>query len=248
MKNAKHLLRNVAMLAVIAITCTSCNETDKTKLHQEEEKPEVLAPAEIVEINQAKSMYENYTERRVPLIQHYEDSINRGNGNEKIKQQGQKMEAQEGTSKPFDVARFVYYDYQTIKQYMDYIEQEADAAGVEISTLRFYFSNYPDEQLFPGTDEEIKHPRQNSVMLSPTIEKDKRDYLFYVDEGPEGLEAVILDDDFGTSKGMGLLLDRNNKSHASLLPNFFKPNTKPVYAGTSLTMNRGHGVPPYGNN
>jgi len=153
MKNAKQLLCNVAALAALTFIFTSCNETGKTKL-PEPEKPEVLAPSEIVEINHAKSMYDNYTNRRVPLIQHYEDSINRGKGNEKIKMQEQKMAAQEGTAKPFDVARFVYYDYKTIKQYMDYIEQEADAAGVEISTLRFYFSNYPDEQLFPGTDKE----------------------------------------------------------------------------------------------
>lgn len=248
MKNAKQLLRNVAVLTVLSFTFSSCNETGKEKPHQEEEKPLVIAPGQIVEIDHAKSMYDNYTNRRVPLIQRYEDSINRGYGNEKMRQQNQRMKAQEEGTKPFDVARFVTYDYKTIKQYMDYIEQEATAAGVEISTLRFYFSNYPDAQIFPDTSNDtIKHPRQNSLLLSPTIRKGKRDYLFYVDKGAEGSEAVLLDDDFGTPKGMGLILNKDKRSHASLVPNFFKPNAKPAYAGTSLTMNRGQGSPPYGD-
>ena len=231
MKNATQLLRNMAVLAILTFTFISCNETGK------EEKPEVLAPAQIVEINQAKTMYDNYTARRVPLIQHYEDSINRGKGEEKMKMQ-------EGDSKPFDVGRFVYYDYKTIKQYMDYIEQEAEAAGVEISTLRLYYSNYPDNTNFPGTKDAVKHPRQNSILLSPTIKQGKRDYLFYVAQGAEGQEAVVLDDEFGTPKGMGLLQSKDNASHASLVPNFFKPNAKPLYAEKSLTLNRGQGAPP----
>ena len=116
----------------------------------------------------------------------------------------------------------------------------------QISTLRFYFSNYPDEQLFPRSKDSIKHPRQNSLLLSPTIKKGKRDYLFYIAQGAEGQEAVIMDDEFGTPKGMGLILDKNNKSHASLLPNFFNSNAKPVQDEKSMTMNRGGGAPPYG--
>lgn len=236
MKNAKHLLRNVVVFAILGFTLTNCEEVKKDP-PKEEEKPKVIAPTEIVEIDQAKMMYDNYSTRRLPLIQRYEDSINRGMGS-------MKMKSEAAAPKPFDVGRFVYYDYKTIKQYMDYIEQEADAAGVEISTLRFYFSNYPDETFFPGTKDSIKHPRQNSLLLSPTIKKGKRDYLFYIAQGAEGQEAVVIDDDFGTQKGMGLLQSEEKTSHASLVPNFFKPNAKPLYAGTSLTMNRGTGAPP----
>jgi hypothetical protein len=182
-------------------------------------------------------MYDNYSTRRVPLIQRYEDSINRGKG-------GEKMQLNAAAPKPFDVGRFVYYDYKTIKQYLDYIEQEAAAANVEISTLRIYFSNYPDKEFFSGTKDSILHPRQNSIMLSPTIKKGKRDYLFYIEEGAESQEAVILDDNFGTPKGMGLIKLEEENSHASFAPNFFKPNPRPVYAGKSVTMNSGSGVPP----
>ena len=137
MKNTQKILWKSAFLLVFIFSLSSCG--DGKQKPKAEEKPEVQAPAQIVQIDQAKSMYDNYSVRRVPMIQHYEDSINRGDGDGKKKQQ--KMKNQEATLKPFDVARFVAYDYKTIKQYMDYIEQEADAAGVEISTLRLYFSN-----------------------------------------------------------------------------------------------------------
>ena len=234
MNNKKQLVLCVAVLAMLSFSLTSCNGTGKTEINQQE-KPEVLAPTQIVQIDQAKSMYDNYSTRRVPMIQQYEDSINRIKGIMK-----------DGEAKAFDVARFVYYDYETIKQYMNYIEQEAKAANVEISTLRFYFSNYPDEINFPGTKDTIKHPRQNSLMLSPTIKKGKRDHLFYLASGAQGQEAVIINDDFGAIKGMGLQGTEENRANASLIPNFFKSNVKPVYAETSLTINRTQGVPPYG--
>lgn len=243
MKKAKQPLQKMAVLAILIFTCINCNNTNKTDA-QQNAKPEVLAPSQIVEIDQAKSMYDNYTSRRAPLIQRYEDSINRGNDNTKAQQQTQKTQKQEGEVKPFDVARFVSYDYKTIKQYIAYIEQEAEVAGVEISTLRFYFSNYPDKELFPGTKEELKHPRQNSILLSPTIQKGEHDHLFYITQGVDKPEAVILNDDFGTVKGMGLIESGDEISHASFIPNFFKPNVNPVYAGKSLTMNRGGSSPP----
>ena len=235
MKNATLLLRNLAVLIVLIFTLTNCN--DPKEKPRSEDKIRVSAPAEIVEINQAKRMYENYTIRRVALIQRYEDSINRGRGGEKIK-------SEVTATKSFDVGRFVYYDYKTIKQYMDYIEQEAETAGVEISSLRLYYSNYDDETYFQGTKDSIKHPRQNSILLSPTIKKGKRDYLFYLAQGAKGPEAVILDDEFGTPEGIGLLGSEDKTSRASLVPNFFEPSAKPSYARTSLTMNRGGGIPP----
>lgn len=242
MKNVNHVLRCIMVFAIITFSFMSCNQDDKTKPEPGGEKPAVLAPQQIVKVEQAKSMYNNYTKRRLPLIQRYEDSINRQGRGKMIQQQ---TPTGQDIPKPFDVARYVYYDYKTIKQYMDYIEQEAQAAGVEISTLRFYFSNYPNERFFPGTKDSLLHPRQNSILLSPTIRKGKRDYLFYIEEGPERQEAMILDDDFGTPEGMGLLNSEDKSSHASIVPNFFnKPNTKPVYAGKSVTMNSGTGVPP----
>lgn len=205
----------------------------------QEKEVDVEAPAQIVQISDAKESYDTYGKRRVPLIQKYEDSINRNRENLKDES---KMD-----NKSFDVGRFVYYDYETIKQYLAYIEQEAKKANVEISTLRFYFSNYPDETFFPGTKDTIKHPRQNSILISPTYNDGKRDFLFYIAQSTEGAEAVPLNDSFGAIKGFGMSEDTKTKAYASIIPNLSSSKASPTYSlqgGTSLTLNRGTGVPP----
>ncbi len=225
----KRPLFSVTVLATLALSFYSCAETpEKTTEEKEEKETEVLAPAQIVPVDQAKNMYDNYTNRRVPLIQKYEDSINRG-------------------KKKFDVARYVSYDYETIKQYLAFIEQEAKKANVEISGLRFYFSNYPDKAFFPDSKDSIVHPRQNSVMLSPTLEKGERDYLFYIGGPQEKQQAVLLSDSFGEIKGMGSTIEEKTTSYASMLPALSSSESNAnisFYGGASLTMNRGGSAPP----
>ena len=228
MINEKKSLFRLVVLSLFVFSFNSCAE----KMEKEKkETPEVLAPTQIVQIDRAKKMYDNYSDRRLPLIQHYEDSIN-------------------GGKEKFDVARYVSYDYETIKQYLAFIEQEAKKANVEISGLRFYFSNYPKGAKFDN-GESIVHPRQNSVMLSPTLKRGDRDYLFYIGGTEAKQEPVLLSDSFGpiNAQGMGRIDSNDNKSYASFVPNLVKSavgttlNTS-FYSGSSLTMNRGQGAPP----
>ncbi len=246
MKNARKTLFPFICILLITFCFTNCVE--KT---EKENTPEVIAPVQIVEVDKAKTMYDTYGKRRVPLIQRYEDSINRSKGYDKMKQQQMQQNLKDGETQipePFDVARYVHYDYKTIKQYMAYIEQEAKAANVEISTLRIYFSNYPDQTFFPKSKDSIIHPRQSSVMFSPTIKKGDRDYLFYIDDSiREEAKAVLLNDGFGPTKSneMGGISTKGEKSHASMLPSLVKPKPNTVIqGGISLTMNRGTGTPP----
>jgi hypothetical protein len=205
----------------------------------------VKAPEQIIEISDAKDMYERYGERRVPLIQRYEDSINSGRAGDKIQQRakGDKNQGQmQAAPEKFDVARYVYYDYATIKNYIAYIEQEAKAANVDISTLRFYFSNYSE-------DPKNVHPRQNSIMLSPTIKKGDRDYLFYIGDLDGKAEAVLLNDAFGLvdAEGMGNAASNDGKSYAAFMPNLITKSkaSLPYYqGGKSVTMNEGNSAPP----
>lgn len=209
----------------IIATISSCD--------QQQDKVLVTAPRQIVSVAQAKNMYDSYGIRRAFLIQQYEDSIN------SQKKTGTEIEK-------FDVGRFVYYDYKTIKQYLAYIEQEAENAGVEISTLRFYYSNYPDEAVFADTKDSIKHPRQNSILLSPTYTDGKTDHLFYIGIGEEGNQAIPLNNDFETLKGYDVPPPESNKNSASFAPiiNTSATKTTPILSEKSLTLNRGSGVPP----
>ena len=172
-------------------------------------------------------MYDAYGERRVGLIEHYENEQNPG--------------------KKFDVARFGYYDYQTIKDYMAFIEQEAKKANVEISTLRFYFSNYPDQKTF-GDGREIKHPRQNSFFIIPTIKAgNNEDYAFYIREGDDGASRPMLLTDNLNPKQEGNLNgdgSKERKSEASFVPSSASLSA-PMYAkNQSLILNEGDMIPP----
>ena len=231
MKRQFNLISKI-LCAFTFLAYIGCNEqtSEKPKDPVQEDKKTVKPPNEIIDISEAKSMYESYEKRRVPLIQQYEDSIN----------------TEKGIKKEFDVGRFVYYDYKTIKQYLAYIEQEAADANVEISTLRLYYSNYPDEEVFPNSETPIKHPRQNSLMLSPTYNDGKRDFLFYTSQGAEGKQAVPMNNSFEDMDGYGNIKERNIKAYASFVPNLNNVNVAPavLQGKESLTLNRGTGVPP----
>ena len=229
MKRPTTLSTKIALLCALT-AIISCNHPQKASNPKNEDPIIVEAPAQLIAISEAQSMYNSYSKRRVPLIQHYEDSINTIHKDDK----------------EFDVSRFVYYDYKTIKQYLAFIEQEAADADVEISTLRFYFSNYPDEVVFENTKDSIKHPRQNSIMLSPTYNDGKRDYLFYVAQGAKGKQAIPLTNDFEDIKGYSTRMQERNKVYATIAPSFNSTAAAPLslQESQSLTLNRGSGVPP----
>ncbi len=253
MKNEKKQSLAIVVLMVLVLFFSSCHD-DETQKPKEET---VEAPSQVIPIEQAKISYDAYAKRRLPLIQRFEDSINLRRDYDTMKQQKRQQNKNSLNAQtnqvvaPFDVARYVYYDYETIKQYMAYIEQESKLAGVEISTLRFYFSNYPDETFFENGKDSILHPRQNSLLISPTVKKGKVDYIFYIDDThKEKPRAVILSADFGPMKGFetGDANLEEHRSFATFVPSFM--NTKaattisPYQSGKSLTMNRGTGAPP----
>ncbi|MEN8788868.1 MAG: hypothetical protein ABF293_05765 [Flavobacteriaceae bacterium] len=213
-----------------ALIFQSCGER-KTEVNNSK-KAEVDPPEQIISIEEAQGMYKNYSERRVPLIQKYEDSVNMSQKNDG----------------KFDVARYTYYDYKTIKQYLEYIEQEAAKAGVEISTLRFYYSNYPEEGTF-ADGSKVVHPRQNSFFIQPTLSENGEEYGFYTEDGGDDgkKRAVLLNGQmqlFGPD-GAGVRVGNNTKSYAGFIgPNTSAPAATSSYSNGSLVLNHGGAAPP----
>ncbi len=250
MKNLKRTWFPLTLVFLFVFALSSCNEECPPC---DDPKP-VKAPDQIVTVEQAKEMYETYGKRRLPLIQRYEDSIDRRGYDDKMQQQKIENKTNEAESaaaaaqKRFDVTRYVYYEYDTIKKYMAYIEAEAEKAGVKISTLRFYLSNYPEQDLFPK--DTAARVRQNSVFITPTIKEGDRDYAYFGQESAEGkLKMILLDDDLNRSKTQltSSLYDKDKKSFASFLPKIStsKTSAAPVFFDDkSYTMNRGGGIPP----
>ncbi len=221
MKTALKAMPKIFLLFLtLALLYTSCEEKAKQDPDQEEENdnpPIVERPDNIITLKEAKVIFDNYTQHRVSLIEPYERETR-------------------APEEKFEASRFVDFDYNTIKQYIDYVDQEAAKAGVkEVTKLRLYFANYPKEKKFPN-DKEVIHPRQNSIFMLPTLEQDGVNYGFYI--GPDGKAKRIADWKAEMMKGMGLSEDKAQKAYAG-----FSMNSNLVPDG-SLTLNYGHGGPP----
>lgn len=226
MKNLKNLLS--LSLSLSTLLFISCGEQSKES-EEAEKRTTIEAPQQIISLEEAKMMYDLYTDRRASLIQKFEDSIN--------------MSVKD-TAK-FDVARYTYYDYKTIKEYIAYIEQEAAKAGVEISTLRFYYSNYPDEEKFPdGTP--VTHRRQNSFFIMPTLNQEGQEYGFYTEDSGENGEkrAVLINGQlemFSAATTNGTETEKS-RSLAGFAPAAGPPPA--IYSNGSLILNHGSAAPP----
>ena len=200
----------------------SCGEQSGTPPGDDSGEQEVVkAPEGIISLEEARMDFELYSKRRAPLIQKYEDSVLRA----------------EGADSAFAVARYVAFDYDDLKQYMQYIEQEAQKAGTDISSLRVYFGNNPESGRHV-------HPRQNTVFLVPAAQPDgERDEQFGLYIRPDGT-AGYLSLDLQPRKGQdaGMDPDGMERSEASFLSLPAAPAS--LQDGASLIMNFGGSAPP----
>ncbi len=177
----------------------------------------------IISVERAQEMYNNYSQRRVPIIQEYEDSI-------------------VPSKEKFTPTRYVEYDLKTIKQYIAFIEHEAKQAEVDINTLRFYLTNYPNSDKFPNGDA-VKYPRRNTFFIIPTADFDGENVGFSVEEIDGKYIAVPVNkrrdsNDKGQSEPEGQVNEAG----------FFIANSAAVGGSTSLILNDGTAIPPPGTN
>lgn len=189
------------------------SESNTTGQTQEKVDP----PRGIISLEESKSLYDNYTKNRAEMIQQFETERN--------------------PDEKFEVARFTAFSYDEIKQYMAFIEQEAQNAQVDISSLRFYFANYPDKQDFPD-GKKIVHPRQNSIFIVPAMKADGGEYGFYI--GADG-KAKLIKNAVGQTE-VGNVQDNKQKSQAGFVPSL--SSAASANGDQSLTLNRGNSSPP----
>lgn len=210
------------LCTAIFLSTLSCNTENKEKATDDTAPKAVLPPSNIVSLEQAKSIYDNYTEHRVNLIERYETE-------------------QRAPKEKFEPARFVDFDYEVLKEYIAYVDQEAEKAGVKkVTKLRMYFANYPNEDKFPD-GKKVVHLRKNSIFLLPTMAADNGNYGFYI--GDDGKPKLIADWTSEYNNGLENPNQKSQKSEANLVSNFFK-STNLLYKGTSLTLNYGGSGPP----
>ena len=211
--------KSASFLALITIF--GCNQQRKENIPDRKDQPIVEAPANIISLNEANDIYDNYSKHRVGIIETYETQ-------------------QRLPEEKFEASRFVDFDYETMKQYIAYLDQEAAAGGVKkITKLRLYFANYPNDDKFPN-GKNVIHKRQNSIFMVPTLDEKGVNYGFFI--GSDGRAELIKDWKATTNDGLGLAIENTQKSEASIAPNFSLKTS--LQGSKSLAFNFGQGGPP----
>lgn len=127
----------LVLFCASALIFTSCNEHHETG----DPQPMVVAPpSNIISVDEADQWYKNYGTDRAPII---EEGVN---------------DQYPGLTDPYQTTRFVTADYETLKNYIAFIDQESKAAGVTPQGLRIYFA---------ATDATSKGPGKETVFMNP---------------------------------------------------------------------------------
>jgi hypothetical protein len=169
----------------------------------------VDAPEMMIPIQRGAQLFYNYKENRIPLIEEYENS-NLPNGEDE-----------------YLATTSITFDFEMMKQYMKYVEQEAEAAGTDIKGLRVYLGQY-------SKNKNEKHPRAETVFFNPTM---------LLKSGNEVAFAIYNRNGSPVAIPVGELIDYSNfkggKGQKS--QQLQNKNDDDV---TSLSGNQGHRRPP----
>ncbi|WP_310993800.1 hypothetical protein [Aequorivita marina] len=209
------------VLIFISLTLISCQET----IYNPDPGPSsVKPPKEIISVAQAAAMHKSYSLRRVPIIKKYEDSI-------------------ASDTSAFTPTRYAEYDLETIKQYVAYVEYMAKQAKVDVKTLRFYLSNYPNSEKFEN-GEKVKYPRRNSLFVLPTMEYKGKNHGFSIEEVNGKYTAVPINRRANNKNNLNKT--QNDSIGRVSEAGFFVSGNAAVQEGetSSLILNDGQIMPP----
>ena len=242
MKNSNYFSIKILSFLLLLCIINGCGEQTGKITDETVSEPKNM----IVSLEDGKVFYDTYTQRRAKIIKRYEDSMDKRD--QKGDTDGNNQELEESTSASmeggFVPTRFIEFDYKDLKTYLKFIEQEADSAQVDISNLRIYLTNYPNEQEFPD-GKTIKEPRRNSVMMVPTTSDGKKDFAFYTaDDSEDGQrKAYLLTDELDDT---GKYTGGKKKSEASIAPSILpvEAPAPPAQNQQSLYGNEGGLRPP----
>ena len=224
MKTSHKIVRKFLFLLVMAGSLIACEGVpDKT---DDDGADYDGPPKQVISIQQAKTMYDSYTKRRVPIITDFEEA--------------------EDSTQEFHPTRYGQYTYETMKHYMDFIEDEAKMAKVEIKGLRFYFSNYPAED----GEGNAKYARHNSFFLLPTTDFNGKELGFFILVDDNGNRTAVSVQDI-VKRSNSKLRKRGNGTEQQGTPGFGSKMLllNPVFQGgsgkdISLILNESALVPP----
>lgn len=246
MRNAQKFVFRFAIGSILLfgmIGCDGCNPPPDVIVKADDVK-EIIIPTE-----QAKELYDTYTERREGLIRNFEDAQDslgqeddtydqdpkgKTKNADRRKAAAQQRNAQQD-GEGFQVVRYSFCDFESLKKYMAFIEQEADRANVDISTLRFYFANYPNKDKFDNGNP-VKEPRRNTFVIVPTVNTGNQEFAFFTaDDSEDGQrKAFLLTEELAEN---GKSYRGDSKEEASMVPNpLWHPMNAPMPAENQQSL------------
>lgn len=223
------LIAPLLLLIFFNLLFISCQE-----ITTDPDQGPVKPPTEIISVERATEMYDSYSSRRLPIIKKYEDSV-------------------VSDTSPFTPTRYAEYDLETIKQYVAYVEYKAKQANVDVKTLRFYLSNYPNSEEFNNGDE-VRYPRRNSLFMLPTMDYNGENVGFSIEEINGKYTAVPINKSENTTEKDQNKAQTNEDGQLNEAGFFLAGSSVIQGSGTSsLILNDGNIMPPpkrddFGNN
>jgi len=135
--------------------------------------PEIIIP-----IADAETLYKDYKDNRVTLI---EERQNTDDDGQRIPKDDEAY---------IQATRSLTVDFAHLKSYIAFIEEEAQKTNTPIKGLRIYLGRYPQSGRFPDGNP-CKYPSSETVFINPTMEFKGEEVSFAVVTSARGVSRAI---------------------------------------------------------
>ncbi len=215
----KRIAMRLSLLSLLILS--SC---ENPKCNCDDELKEVEEPQNIISVQTADKLYKDYGTKRADLIERLENVTENGDTIPKEDKRYKKA------------TRAIAMPYKQLKEYLKYIEQQADSAGVEIIDMRFYFGKYEDSL------SNKKNKGRETIFLNPTAEftlaDGKKDTVSYaIIKGKNGKKRAVMVGSILKGEGYEEVKETNSMAgnHGTLFPLLRMMRT--IFSGRAVQSN-----------
>ncbi len=136
----------------------------------------------------------------------------------------------------FQPTRSLFYEISELRNYLSYIDDLSEKAGVKPTGLRFYFALYPEN--YESSTGSTRNARHQTIFIAPTTEKRYNNQNVHVGYTLDDQSEIILLD---RNNGFSHLRRNRNKTTAKKSFNFLAQNKG---GNNSLIANELGATPP----
>ncbi len=230
-----NLTKAVAIVALLLVSLNSCDkkhDNDKYLKQIKELKKEIAElkeqlgtindrkPKNIITLEEAKQLYDNYSDTRVKWTT--------------------KSILSQANLKSFEVTRSLFYDIDSLYNYLSYIKRISKEANVKPSGFRFYFGAYANDYKRKG---DTAYAHRQTIFITPTIAKQVGKETMHLGYTlSNDFKVELLKDKIGTDS-RGQSANGSSMQKASLFN--FNINTN-MFSENSTIANEINSSPPKG--